>query len=204
MRDWQKNLQIGGRKLRLSSTFIGWSDKSIHTIETVMLDAVRNLETSIRNETMYNVAGRVVKEAKQILRDAKEESRALTADNTRSHHLEERLDFEWVEKDVIQISPPEDIPYAGITDLPEYTIAGDMRFYWFRYGFSRRAQTVNRPGNQYLTRAKKKYASRASIQKELDAQIRYAQAHGANVTSQGGNLGNRSSMARNRAQSRRQ
>lgn len=204
MATWERNFRNKeGRSLRLTSTFIGWSDKSVHTIETAIYDVVRNLERGIRNETMYEVSGRVLEEAKKILRESKEDSLTFTADNTRSHHLESRLKITHKEADILEISPPDDIPYAGITDMVEYEIEGDMRFYWFRYGFSRRAERVLRPGNQYLTLAKKRKANNKSVVDEFNRQVRFAQAHGVNVNADGASLRGGGSMARNRAKGRR-
>lgn len=160
------------------------------------LSVVQNLDKSIRNETMYNVMDRVVSEAKRILKESKEDSRAFSDVNERSLHLEDRLDFTWTETDTVSIIIPDDIVYAGITDLKEYVITAEstkLKFYWFRYGIRQKRDVVVRPGNQYMTLAIKRYASEADIVKELNKQIDFYAQKYENITPMGGNLGRRKS-----------
>ena len=160
------------------------------------LEVVQNLDASIRNNTMYNVMERVLQESKRILKESKEESRAFSDENGRSLNLEDRLEISKEEKDTLSIVVPDDIMYAGITDLKEYTITADsnkLKFYWFRYGIWQRRDYVIRPGNQFLTLAFKRFASEADIVKEINEQIDYEAQRYGNITSYGGNLGGRRS-----------
>ena len=137
---------IRNRTLKAKARIYIQSEDSWLEIIGQELEVVQNLDRSVRNETMYNVMDRVVAEAKRILKQSKEESRAFSDVNQRSKNLEDRIDFAWTETDTVSIVIPEDIVYAGITDLKEYVISAEttkLKFYWHRYGvFQERDQVV--------------------------------------------------------------
>jgi hypothetical protein len=192
---------IRNRTLKAKGRIYIQSEDSWLEIIGQELEVVQNLDRSVRNETMYNVMDRVVAEAKRILKQSKEESRAFSDVNQRSKNLEDRIDFAWTETDTVSIVIPEDIVYAGITDLKEYVISAEtakLRFYWHRYGVFQVRDQVVRPGNQFLTLAIKRYASETDIVTEINKQIDFYAQKYDNITDKGGNLGKRKSRSTRR------
>jgi hypothetical protein len=191
-----QNLQLGGRKLRLKARLQTFSDEERIELESAVKEVIRNLDKTIRTETMYDVASNTVKRAREILQTSKDDSLAYTDVNSRSYGLQQSLNFTWTETDTVLIEPRSDIPYASITDMEgavEITAqnAEFLRFYWFRYQFTRQTKTVYRPGNQYLSQAINEEASLAAINKIFNKNLDEQWRSRDNLTAEGGNLGSR-------------
>lgn len=191
-----QNLQMGGRNLRLKVKLQTFSDEERIQFESELFDVVRNLDKTVRTETMYDVASKTIKHAKRILQQSKADSLAFSEVNDRSQNLEDRLDFTWTETDTVVIEPPKDIDYAAITDISGTVeivpqTAQFLHFYWFRFQFSRKATMVHRPGNQYLSKAIQKEASYNAIEKIFQEKLMHEWKNRDNITNEGGNLGSR-------------
>jgi hypothetical protein len=192
-----ENLQLGGRQLRLKIRLQTFSEEELIEFESEVLNVIRNLDKTVRNETMHDIANNTVRRAIEILQDSKQDSQAFSDINSRSQGLEDSLKrIRFTETDAVTIEPPKDIDYAAITDMAGSVeivpqTAEFLQFYWFRFGFVRKAKAVHRPGNEYLSKAIREEATTAKISEMLDKKLIHEWKNRDNITSQGGNLGTR-------------
>ena len=192
-----ENLQLGGRKLRLQVRLQTFSDEERIEFESEVFKVIRNLDKTVRNETMHDIANSTINRAIEILQDSKQDSLAFSDINSRSQGLEDSLKrIKFTETDRVIIEPPKDIDYAAITDMAGSVeivpqTAQFLQFYWFRYQFVRKAKIVHRPGNEYLSKAIREEATTAKIQEKFEKILLHQWQSSDNITREGGNLGNR-------------
>ena len=210
-----ENLQLGGRKLRLQVRLQTFSDEERIAFESEVFEVIRNLDKTVRNETMHDIANSTLNRAIEILQDSKQDSLAFSDVNSRSQGLEDSLKrIKFTETDRVIIEPPKDIDYAAITDIEGSVeivpqTAEFLKFYWFRYQFVRKAKIVHRPGNEYLSKAIREEATTAKIEAKFEKILLHQWQSNDNITREGGNLGRRkrrsnvppSQKRRNRARS---